>query len=100
MHAIGVIKLCAHTAELQTEEGYSADIVQTYIPGDIMSAHHLPRETYIFREMHNVRTISFFGFQLCCVFYLPGVCTHTESKTRVRNILNPLENTRYLMNTL
>ena len=65
--------------ELKTEEGYSADIVRTYIPGDIcphnvrtMSAQHLPRETYILREMlcgHispgiYVRTISFFGFHL------------------------------------
>ena len=62
----------AVTPELKTE-GYSADIVRTYIPGDIcMSAQHLPRETYILREMlcgHispgiYVRTISFFGFQL------------------------------------
>ena len=36
-----------------------------------MSAQYLPRETYILREMlcghispHNVRTLSFFGFQL------------------------------------
>ena len=43
--------------ELKTEEGYSVDIVRTYIPGDIcphnvrtMSAQHLPRETYIFRK--------------------------------------------------
>ena len=46
------------SSELKTKEGYSADIVRTYIPGDIcphnvgtMSAQHLPRETYIFREM-------------------------------------------------
>ena len=64
--------------------------MRTYIPGDIcphnvrtMSAQHLPRETYIFREMlcghiadivrtnisrdicpYNVITISFFGFHL------------------------------------
>ena len=60
--------------ELKTEEGYSADIVRTYIHRDIcmsaqcpyyvhtmsaqcphnvrtMSAQHLPRETYILREM-------------------------------------------------
>ena len=80
--------------ELKTEEGYSADIVRTYIPGDIcphnirtIFAQHLPRETYILSEMlcghsadivrtyisrdicpHNVRTISFFGFQLCAMF--------------------------------
>ena len=39
------------------------------------------------------------------VFYLPGVCTHTDTegkqrKTRVRNILKSLEKTQYLMNTL
>ena len=39
------------------------------------------------------------------VFYLPGVCTHTETqgkqrKTRVRNILKSLEKTQYLMNTM
>ena len=65
--------------ELKTEEGYSVDIVRTYIPGDLcphnvrtVSAQHLPRETYILREMlcgHispgiYVRIISFFGFQL------------------------------------
>ena len=45
-------------SELKTEEGYSAEIVRTYIPGDIcphnvptMSAQHLPHETYILREM-------------------------------------------------
>ena len=37
------------------------------------------------------------------VFYLPGVCTHTDtkgkqSKDRVRNILKSLEKTQYLMN--
>ena len=39
------------------------------------------------------------------VFYLPGVCTHTDTegkqgKTRVRNIRKSLEKTQYLMNTL
>ena len=39
------------------------------------------------------------------VFYLPGVCTHTNTegkqiKARVRNILNNSEKTQYLMNTL
>ena len=39
------------------------------------------------------------------VFYLPGVCTHTDTegkqrKTRVRNILKSLEKTQYLMNSL
>ena len=39
------------------------------------------------------------------VFYLPGVCTHTytkgkQRKTGVRNILESLEKTQYLMNTL
>ena len=39
------------------------------------------------------------------VFYLPGVCTHTDTegkqrKTRVRNILISSEKTQYLMNTL
>ena len=40
------------------------------------------------------------------VFYLPGVCTHTDTKgkkrrARVRNILKSSEkNTQYLMNTL
>ena len=39
------------------------------------------------------------------VFYLPGVCTHTDTegkqrKTRVRNILKSLEKTQHLMNTL
>ena len=40
----------AALAELKTEEGHSADIVRTYISRDICP--------------HNVRTISFFGFQL------------------------------------
>ena len=47
--------------ELKTEEGYSADIVRTYIPGDIcphnvgtMSAQHLTKDIC----RHNVRTIS------------------------------------------
>ena len=78
------------TPELKSEEGYSADIVRTYIPGDIyphnvgtMSAQHLRKDICLTREMlcghsadivrtyiswdicpHNVRTISFFGFQL------------------------------------
>ena len=39
------------------------------------------------------------------VFYLPGMCTHTdtegkERKVRVRNILKFWEKTQYLMNTL
>ena len=39
------------------------------------------------------------------VFYLPGVCTHIDTKgkqrkTRVQNILKSLEKTQYLMNTL
>ena len=39
------------------------------------------------------------------VFYLPGVCTHTDAEgkqrnTKVRNILKSLEKTQYLMNTL
>ena len=39
------------------------------------------------------------------VFYLPGVCTHTDTegkqrKARVRNILKSSEKTQYLMNTL
>ena len=39
------------------------------------------------------------------VFYLPGVCTHTDTegkqrKTRVGNFLKSLEKTQYLMNTL
>ena len=39
------------------------------------------------------------------VFYLPGVCTHTDTevkqrKTRVRNVLKSSEKTQYLMNTL
>ena len=81
---------CLCSSELKTEEGYSADIWRTYIPGDIcphnvrtMTAQHLPRKTYILCEMlcghsaeivrtyisrdicpHNIRTISFFGFQL------------------------------------
>ena len=76
--------------EVKTEEGYSADIypwryTSALCPHNVrtMSAQHLPRETYILREMlcghsadivrtyisrdicpHNVRTISFFGFQL------------------------------------
>ena len=40
----------AMSSELKTEEGYSVDIVRTYIPGDIcphyvriMSAHHLTK---------------------------------------------------------
>ena len=39
------------------------------------------------------------------VFYLPVVCTHTDTegkqiKERVRNILKSSEKTQYLMNTL
>ena len=39
------------------------------------------------------------------VFYLPGVCTHTDTKgkqrkARLRNILKSLEKTQYLMNIL
>ena len=39
------------------------------------------------------------------VFYLPGVCTHTDTKgkqrkDRVRNVFKKLEKTPYLMNTL
>ena len=39
------------------------------------------------------------------VFYLPGVCTYTDTKgkqrkTTVRNILKYLEKTQYLLNTL
>ena len=39
------------------------------------------------------------------VFYLPGVCTHSDSegkkrKARARNILKSSEKTQYLMNTL
>ena len=39
------------------------------------------------------------------VFYLPGVCTHTDTKgkqrkARVRNVFKKLEKTPYLMNTL
>ena len=39
------------------------------------------------------------------VFYLPGMCTHTDTegkqrKARVRNILKSSEKTQYLMNTL
>ena len=39
------------------------------------------------------------------VFYLPGVCTHTDTEgkqreARVWNILKSLEKTQYLMNTL
>ena len=39
------------------------------------------------------------------VFYLPGVCTHTDTKgrqrkARVRNILKSSKKTQYLMNTL
>ena len=39
------------------------------------------------------------------VFYLPGVCTHTDTeanqrKAGVRNILKPSQKTQYLMNTL
>ena len=63
--------------ELKTEEGYSADIVRTYIPGDIYP-HYVrttSHEGYIFHEGDvvrilcghisqgiHVRTISFFGF--------------------------------------
>ena len=83
--------LCGHISqELKSEEGYSADIVRTYIPGDIcphnvgtMSTQHLTKDICLTREMlcghsadivrtyisrdicpHNVRTISFFGFHL------------------------------------
>ena len=35
------------------------------------------------------------------VFYLPGVCTHTEPReNRVQNIFKNSEKTQYLMNTL
>ena len=39
------------------------------------------------------------------VFYLPGMCTHTDTegkqrKPRVRNILKKSEKIHYLMNTL
>ena len=39
------------------------------------------------------------------VFYLPGMCTHTDTegkqrKARVRNIFEKSEKTQYLMNTL
>ena len=78
--------------KLKTEEGYSAAIVRTYIPGDIcshnvrtMSAQHLTKDiclmremlcghsadivwTYIFRDICHVRTMSFFGFQSCIPF--------------------------------
>ena len=79
--------------ELKTEEGYSADIVRTYITGDICPhntrtiSHNISRRIYVSRGRccadivrtlcrhsadivrHNVRTISFFGFQLYyCVF--------------------------------
>ena len=63
-------------SELKTEEGYSAEIVRTYIPGDICP-HNISRKiyvsrgrccadivrTYISRDI--CRTISFFGFHLC-----------------------------------
>ena len=46
------------SVELKTEEGYSADIVRTYIPGDIcphnvgtMSAQHLTKDICLTREM-------------------------------------------------
>ena len=39
------------------------------------------------------------------VFYLPGVCTHTDTEgkqrqTRVQNIFKNSEKTQYIMNTL
>ena len=64
--------------ELKTEEGYSADIVPTYIPREMLCGYSADIvrtlcghcadivRTYISRDIcpHNVRTISFFGFQL------------------------------------
>ena len=44
--------------------GHSADIVRTYISRDICP--------------HNVRTISFFGFQLCCLVFPRGFCRLSE----------------------
>ena len=45
------------------------------------------------------------GSAAALVFYLPGVCTHTDTegkqrKARVRNILKYPEKTQYLINTL
>ena len=34
------------------------------------------------------------------VFYLPGVCTHTDTEARVWNILKSSEKKHYLMNSL
>ena len=67
-------RICSTQLELKTEKGYSADIVRTYIPGDICP--------------HNVRTISFFGFQLrFCYISIPGSAT---SVTRLPGSLSPV----------
>ena len=68
-----LLAILLEKSELKPEEGYSADIVRTYIPGDICphNVRTISHEgdvvrTYISRDicLHNVRTISFFGFQL------------------------------------
>ena len=85
----GLLSSAVSMPELKTEEGYSADIVRTYFPGDIcphnvgtisaqyphnvstISAQHLTKDicrhndrTISAQCPYNVRTISFFGFQL------------------------------------
>ena len=47
----------------------------------------------------------FFSSSAALVFYMPGVCTHTDTegkqgKVRVWNILKNSEKTQYLINTL
>ena len=49
--------------------------------------------------------LNFSGSAAALVFYLPVVCTHTDTEgkqrnTRVRNILKALGKKQYLMNTL
>ena len=95
--------------ELKTEEGYSAEIVPTYIPGEEIYVRTMSHKgymstremlcghsadimrTYISRDIcpHNVRTVSFFGFQLSlrCIFMpqeVPKKAARGSAKSRLQ----------------
>ena len=61
-------------SELKTEEGYSAEIVRTYIPGDICP-HNISRKIYVSRGRccaDIVRTLC----RHCADIYLQGYMSH------------------------
>ena len=67
-----IFKLPCHS-ELKTEEGYSADIVRTYIPGDIC-----PYNVRTISALcpHNISLVRHISFVRCCADIVPTLCGH------------------------